>query len=147
MIKQSISRLKAIIPDAARNIKNIPEEVMSAKPLPGKWSKKEVLGHLIDSAANNHSRFVRAQFEEHPFAVQKYAQDSWVSTQEYNTMSAEDIINMWQAYNSHIIRVIERIPHEKLSIPVDIGASGEVTLEWLIQDYVDHIEHHLKQVI
>lgn len=147
MIEQSINRLKKIISGSAEKIKNISEDTMSVKPAPGKWSKKEILGHLIDSAANNHSRFVRAQFESSPFKVQKYLQDDWVSTQDYINMRTPDIIDMWQTYNAHIARVLEKIPPEKLSTPVDIGTSEELTLEWLIQDYVDHIEHHLKQVL
>ena len=147
MIEQSISRLKKIIPESAEKMKNIPEDIMSAKPSPEKWSKKEILGHLIDSAANNHSRFVRAQFEEHPFKIQEYSQDKWVNSQNYRSMNTADIISMWEIYNGHITRVLEKIPREKLSTPVDIGTSESLTLEWLIKDYVDHIEHHLKQVL
>ena len=84
----------------------ISEEEASIKPLPHKWSKKEILGHLIDSATNNHHKFVRTMAQPHVNFV-GYAQDFWVTEQQYNSRNWQEIITYWYAYNTHIAHVIE----------------------------------------
>lgn len=112
---------------------------------PGKWSRKEILGHLIDSAANNHQRFVRIQFEETPSIY--YSQDDWVSVQQYDSCSAKSLIDLWINYNKHLVHVIENIPEVKMGRFCDINKDTPVTLDWPINDYVErHIEHHLNQM-
>lgn len=120
---------------------------MSMHPAPGKWSKKEILGHLIDSACNNHSRFVRAQFEEPPFKVVQYKQEEWVVHQRYNDMPVEQLLILWSYYNKHIAKVISYINKNKLDTPVILPSGERVTFYWLIEDYLNHLEHHLKQLL
>ncbi len=112
---------------------------------PGKWSRKEILEHSVDSAANNHQRFVRIQFEETPNIV--YSQDDWVSVQKYDSCAANSLIDLWVNYNNHLVHVIENIPKEKMSRFCNINKETPVTLGWLINDYVEkHMEHHLNQM-
>ncbi|WP_153796347.1 DinB family protein [Foetidibacter luteolus] len=123
----------------------LPENELTARPAPGKWSKKEILGHLIDSAANNHQRFVRGQFEQEPQIF--YAQNEWVSFQQYNTASMQQLLALWQAYNRHLAYIISLVPAESLGRQCR-GRDGNLyTLSYLIEDYLVHMEHHLKQII
>lgn len=128
------------------------ENELTMKQSADKWSKKEILGHLCDSAVNNLSRFIRAQFEAEPFAVTGYSQNEWVEMNHYNEMKMHEIVNYWVTLNNRIIYVVSRIPQEKLGIECDMGnasfrTSGESkTLFWLIEDYLVHMEHHLKQL-
>jgi hypothetical protein len=119
----------------------------SAEPLSdGKWSRKELIGHLIDSASNNHQRFVRAQIDEsHSFPA--YEQESWVSRQGYKNEAWEDLALLWKSYNQHIAHVISHIPEDKLSLPCTIGNGEPVTLGFIVEDYVSHMNHHLKQIL
>ena len=124
-------------------LKLIPEEEFGSKPFANKWSKKELLGHLIDSAANNHQRFVRAQFE---VPVVYYNQDLWVNLQNYQNENTALLINLWEAYNRHLAHVIYQIPSGNL-LKTTIGKDGkENTLEFIIEDYLNHLEHHLTQI-
>jgi hypothetical protein len=118
----------------------------AAKPrAPGKWSPKQVIGHLIDSAANNHQRFVRAQ--QGPELVSPgYAQDAWVAAQGYQEASWEELTALWRAYNRHLARVIARIPEDRRTVMCTIGADAPVTLAFVASDYVRHMRHHLAQV-
>lgn len=125
-------------------VKLIPELEFSLKPSVDTWSKKEILGHLIDSAVNNHQRFIRAQFET---PVIYYEQDLWVSIQNYQSESSELMISLWEVYNRHLAYVIEHIPNHNLS-KTSIGKDGiSHTLKFLIEDYLNHLEYHLKQII
>lgn len=123
----------------------IDEAVFSFKPAPGKWSKKEILGHLIDSATNNHQRFIRAQYEDVPHI--SYDQNKWNELSKYNAMDSHHLIEFWTLYNNHLVELINRIPKENLARECNTGGSKPVTLLWLIDDYVRHLEHHLKQLV
>jgi hypothetical protein len=145
MLEQTINRLRylcGIIPDL---LTTIPEEDFSFKPSETKWSKKQILGHLIDSATNNHQRFVKVQFENTPFIT--YDQDGWNDNSYHNNMDSKHLIKFWELYNKHLIELIRLIPEEKLTRECNIGKERNVTLQWLIDDYLRHLEHHLKQLV
>jgi hypothetical protein len=153
VLNNSINRISFLLNDVSEKIKQIPESDLSFKKLPEKWSKKEILGHLCDSAINNLSRFVRAQFEDEPFKVVPYAQDDWVRVNHYNEMKIEEITDYWSAINKQIINIISNIPEAKLAVKCELGNAAfredetDKTLLWLIEDYVVHMEYHLKQII
>ena len=114
-------------------------------PAPGKWSPQQVIGHLIDSASNNHQRFVRAQ-EGSPLVFPAYAQEHWVKCQHYEDGVWEALIGLWHAYNRHVAHVIEYIPEECRSVECVVGSYPVETLGFLAHDYVAHLRHHLKQI-
>lgn len=143
MIDNAISRLTYIIEKVPSILAEIGEEKMSLKPLPNKWSKKEIIGHLIDSATNNHQRFVRGQFETLPEI--RYEQDKWNEYGFYQQIDSKQIISFWTIYNKQLIEIIKRIPTEKLKRQIKVG-ENLLTLDFLIADYVEHLEHHLRQV-
>ena len=112
----------------------------------GKWSRKEILGHLIDSAANNHQRFVRAQLVD-AFEWPGYEQNEWVRAHGYRDQPWSDLVGFWLALNRHVARVIELVPDSRAGTRCIIGGGDAVTLEWLMQDYVRHLRHHLTQIL
>ncbi|MCF0070039.1 DinB family protein [Dyadobacter sp. CY261] len=126
-------------------IEAIPEQELEGKPAPEKWSKKEILGHLIDSAANNHQRFIRIQAEHEPVIF--YNQNDWVAMSRHNDMEAAQMIATWKHYNLHLVAVARAIPAENL-YRNGLGRDGQPhTLKWYFDDYIDHMEHHLQQIV
>ena len=128
----------------------------SATRADGEWSRREILGHLIDSATNNHQRFVRAQFKD-DLVFPGYEQEEWVSSQKYNDEPWPDLIALWRAYNLHLLHVVSVIPENVLTRQRDkhsldqiafntVDQSAPATLEYLIRDYLDHLKHHLDQI-
>lgn len=144
MTEKAIKRLSYIIDNVPNILLQIDEKNMSAKPSPNKWSKKEVIGHLIDSATNNHQRFVRGQFEQNPEI--NYNQNNWNAFNFYQDIESKQLIEFWTIYNKQLIEIIIRIPAENLANQIRI-AENFVTIEFLIVDYVNHLEHHLRQII
>lgn len=144
MVQKAIERLvylANIIPD---KIRLISDEEFSYKLSVVKWSKKEILGHLIDSAANNHQKFIRVQFEDSPSIW--YDQNKWVETNNYAGFASAELISFWAAYNTHIAAIIKRIPLQNMNKTCTMRDGNKVTLEFLIIDYVSHLEHHLRQI-
>jgi hypothetical protein len=111
----------------------------------GKWVKKQIVGHLIDSAVNNHQRFVRAQFSN-PFVWPGYDQVAWVQLQRYEERPWTELVDLWVALNRHVSSVIASVPVEKLATPCVIGDREPWSLEWWMRDYLRHLRHHLVQL-
>lgn len=108
----------------------------------GKWSPREELGHLVDSAANNHQRFVRAALSSE-YSGPSYVQEAWVRIHAYRDQPWEEIVGFWHQYNRVIAGVVSAIPDNVLQSPCTVGANPTVTLGWLIEDYIIHMQHHL----
>lgn len=139
----SILQLEGIISKYSFLLQELTEETASNKPAPGKWSKKELIGHMIDSAQNNIRRFIVAQYETRP-AI-SYAQDHWVNAADYQHYPLHDIIHLWALLNKHMVRVLKNIPASMYSNEVLTGNLHSI--EWLAADYNKHLLHHLHQVL
>lgn len=116
------------------------------KPLPGKWAKKEIIGHLIDSAMINLQRFVRCTYEENFKLI--YEQVEWVEAQQYQQADIKELLALWRSLNKQIIRVLKNYPANRLQITCDNGKTtiSLHSVQWLAQDYLDHMKHHLKLI-
>jgi hypothetical protein len=145
-MKEALEKLQSILDRTPSRLEAIGESESEKRPGSGKWSNKEILGHLIDSASNNHQRFVRAQLEER-ISLPGYSQNPWVEAQGYQTETWGNLVRLWSSYNLHLLHVASRIPPERLSTTCVIGDQEPVTLEFLVQDYVRHLEHHLSQIL
>jgi hypothetical protein len=144
----SMDRLEKHIISFPARMKQVATLELLNKPLEGKWSKKEVLGHLIDSAVNNLKRFTEVQFLPQPYKVISYKQVELVIVNDYQNLPIDHLLDLWQALNKQIVFVVKNIPAEKLAYPVDPQyENGELrTLGWIIADYVAHMEHHFSQI-
>ena len=143
---QIAERLTRILAAAPLRLADVSDADASQPPTPGHWSKKEILGHLIDSASNNHQRFVRAQLAP-SLQSPSYEQEGWVAAQQYATEPWPDLVNLWLLYNRHLAHIMRHMPESALSCPVAIGESAPVPLSEVISSYVDHLEHHLAQIL
>ena len=145
-MKEIARQLGSVMENAAPQLSQMNAEDVSFKPDPDEWSKKEILGHLIDSAANNHQRFVRAVYNvADQFPV--YDQVKWVSIQQHNQRPWDSLVGLWLAYNTHLIHLIEQIPEDARLSPCNIGKEEPVALEFVVKDYLQHLRHHLKDIL
>ena len=145
-LQRESNRLKNTVQTTCLKFELLQSSDWDHKPLANKWSKKEELGHLIDSAANNHLRFVRAQLAETEFVSFAYEQNFFVSAQQYQQRPGSEILQLWKQYNLHLSHIINCINPSKLNIICKIGSYEPVTLEFLVKDYNDHLEHHLNRI-
>ncbi len=154
---KTAERLSRVVDRAQPALTQI-QDAESARPLAtGKWSARQVLGHLVDSASNNHARFVIAQGRA-DLSFSGYEQEDWVERQHYQTTPWADLVELWTALNRHLVRVMavvddeerlrERVPHTLDTMAWrPVAADHPATLEYLMVDYIDHLEHHLRQIL
>lgn len=145
-MQQAIQDLDAMTASLPTSFAAIPETDAALRPAPGKWSKKEVLGHLADSAFNNHRRFVIGQLQER-FARIGYEQDGWVRVQGYQSRSWPEVISLWKELNLHLLHIWRSLPAAALQHATDSDDGPERTLAWLAEDYIRHLRHHLAKIL
>lgn len=152
-----VSALRDAIEKSTPLLLEMSDESTRRRPTPGKWSPREIIGHLIDSASNNHQRFVRAQFQE-DLIFPGYAQDAWVSAQQYQEAPWEELLMLWRSFNLHIARVMEAASAEEKLRPrarhnlhelawKSFPKERPATLDYFMADYVAHHQHHLDQIL
>ncbi len=137
--------LLATVQTAVGQLGGLPAALVSHRPAPDRWTIKQVIGHLIDSATNNHQRFVRAQFVDELISP-KYEQNQWVGCQHYDDLPWPDLVELWRRYNLHLAHVIRHASPAALSVPCLIGGDPPVTLQFVMEDYVAHMQHHLRKI-
>jgi hypothetical protein len=141
--KEIINDLNTLLNEQLTLFSEAKEREFSIKPAANKWSKKEILGHLIDSASNNIQRFIRGQYEKGSSI--RYDQDTWVRLNDYKEALLSDLIQLWFLLNRQILRIIENMPVENLEKTSRVN-DQVLTLAYLMEDYVRHLRHHLAQI-
>jgi hypothetical protein len=147
-MQKTIKELEEIVILFSNKFNQLSEEELSVKRSPDKWSRKEVIGHLIDSAQNNLRRFICGQYENEPPKI-SYEQEFWVSANNYNAMNRKEIISLWKLMNERICAVLENMPVENYNKECNTG-KNEISLhslQWLSEDYNKHLKHHINQII
>jgi hypothetical protein len=137
--------IRKTVEDFTMRYENLDEAAASQKPNPDKWSRKEILGHLLDSASNNHQRFVRAQYTNETNFI-SYDQNECVRIQKYNSRSWKELLDFWKSYNLHLAHIIENMPIDCLDMSGAMGSYGQVTIGYIVVDYLGHVQHHLRQI-
>lgn len=141
-IQKVAAQLQKLVDEIPVKIYQFSIEEINQKPRPDKWSKKEILGHLCDSCFNNIQRIMRVQYEQKPFII--YNQDEWVKHQNYQEREFKEVLDLWVALHRQFIHAILNFSPAHLDSILDWGS--EVSAEFVIADYLDHQNHHLRQI-
>ncbi|HEY4842596.1 MAG TPA: DinB family protein [Terriglobales bacterium] len=141
----ALNLLRDVIGRVPARLEQLPKNKVESKPAPSAWSPREELGHLLDSAANNHQRIVRAQSED-KLAFPGYEQNRWVAINRYQHRDWKELIEVWQALNRQLLAAAESVPEAAWSHTLTVAASQPMTLEFVFDDYVSHMFHHLQHI-
>ena len=144
-MRELSDQLRCLVETAEPGLRKIPESESMRAALPGGWSRKQVLGHLIDSASNNHQRFVRAMLQP-SLDFPGYDQEGNIRVQAVQEADWVLLVSLWAAYNRYLAHLIAHIPPSQLDMKCRIGAGEPVTLGFLASDYLTHLRHHLRQI-
>jgi hypothetical protein len=144
-VKELSEKLGSLVDATEPRLRQISEGESMRSALPGGWSRKQVIGHLIDSASNNHQRFVRALLQP-SLDFPAYDQAGNVRVQAVQEAEWPLLISLWAAYNRYLAHLIAHLPGSKLDTAIRIGAGEPITLGFLATDYLAHMRHHLHQI-
>ncbi|UZJ78561.1 DinB family protein [Fictibacillus sp. KU28468] len=145
--------MNKLVSELESNLSSMPKRIskisdLEAKPLPSKWSKKEILGHLCDSGNVNHQRFVDIIASTQVVTLKSYNQDFFVEIHDYqHSFTVEDILHLWISINKQIAALLVNVSEEQWKLECKADAQNIQTFEWLVRDYIDHMNHHLGQIL
>ena len=145
-VARTAARLTALVEEVPPRLLALSEAQAAAAPAGMTWARKELIGHLIDSASNNHQRWVRAQYQER-MSFPRYVQDQWIAAQGYRERPWAELVELWRLYNRHLVHVMRRVPAAALANLCLVSEDEPSTLGDHLVDYVVHMEHHLGQIL
>lgn len=139
-------RLQQLVAEVPRRLAAFSTDEMTLRPAPGKWSKREIMGHLCDSALHNWQRFLAAQHQPGVLEIKPYPQNELVRLNQYQDLPTGQIVALWASLNTQVLAVLKSLPAERLQHPVQLPDGTRVDLGFWADDYLSHLEHHLSQV-
>ncbi len=145
MPEQLADDFSARLASAEAGLRVITELEATEPYKPDAWTRKQVLGHLIDSAINNHVRFVMAALDGE-YAGPAYHAQGWVAMHDYANMLWSDLLELWKAHNALLTRVVMQIPDDRFTAECHIGDDKPVTLQYVVEDYLHHMEQHITEI-
>ena len=145
-MEKIITRLPHLVNEVPRQTQQFSPDEIGLRPATNKWSKREILGHLCDSALHNWQRFNLAQQAAEPLQVVRYQQDALVRQNNWQGQPTGQVVALWASLNTQILSVLKNLPKEKLAHPLVLPDGSAATLQFLIEDYLEHLEHHLEQI-
>ena len=145
-MKETINRLEELLNSGFDYVSKSSEIELTKKASPDKWSKKEIIGHLIDSGINNLQRFTEVQFEIKPYKIRQYRQDELVKANDYQHSEINEVVELWISINNRIISLMKKQTIKTLKYNIELNNETISDLRFLMMDYVDHLEHHLNQI-
>jgi hypothetical protein len=140
---EALHVLRRLLSEVPLGLEKLPEPGRS--PAPDKWSPKEELGHLLDSAANNHQRIVRVQMQD-GLAMPGYEQEKWVRLHAYRERDWRELVQLWTALNRQLLAAAEAAPDSAWSHTCTVAGSNPLTLKFVLDDYLEHMLHHLRHI-
>ncbi|WP_343694129.1 DinB family protein [Flavobacterium sp.] len=144
-MQDAILKFEKLLNENLIHFSSIKSEVFSAK-VSEKWSKKEILGHLVDSAIHNLVRFTEINYVEKPYQHRPYNQMDLVNLNQYQQMDIDELIQLWFVVNKQIVRIMKSVYDEALDYKIILSDQSEIDLRFLMTDYVEHLEHHINQI-
>ncbi|KIC02103.1 hypothetical protein OA88_10240 [Flavobacterium sp. JRM] len=144
-MQNAIYKFEKLLHENSEYLRSLDNETLENK-LPEKWSKKEILGHLVDSSIHNLVRFTEINYLPKPYNHRPYNQKDLVTINQYQTMEMEELIQLWYSINKQIIRLFKSVDEKALDYEILLSDGTMINLDFLMKDYVEHLEHHINQI-
>ncbi len=142
----AIDKLEKLLPEIAAYFKNTDQKTLAHKVSEEQWSKKEILGHLVDSSIHNLVRFTEINYAAKPYIYRSYNQNDLVKINQYQSMDSDELVLLWVSINRQIVRLFKWVDEKALDYEIKLTDGSTVNLRFLMNDYVAHLEHHIHQI-
>ena len=143
----AVEKLQFLLDQGEKYFTETNEDFLRKPYATGKWSRKQILGHLIDSAINNLTRFTEIGYQPQPYIYREYNQGELVKINNYNEMPTDELLHLWLSLNKQIVRVMGSVTEERLNLKIQFTDGAMSDLRYIMHDYPEHMEHHINQII
>lgn len=145
-MQEVIDRFENLLVESLAYFKTLNATVLEEKITEEKWSKKEIIGHLVDSSLHNLVRFTEINYSEKPYIYRTYNQTDLIKINQYQEMDNNELLQLWYTLNNQLIRIFKAVKMETLEYKIQLTDNSIVDLRFLMTDYVEHLEHHINQI-
>lgn len=145
-MQTAIDKFERLLAENLEYFRTIAISILEEKTSEEKWSKKEILGHLVDSSIHNLVRFTEINYAEKPYVYRTYNQNDLVKINQYQEMYIEALVQFWLSINKQILRIFKSVNDENLEYEILLNDNSIINLRYLMTDFVEHLEHHMNQI-
>ncbi|MCP4604403.1 MAG: DinB family protein [Proteobacteria bacterium] len=147
MFEELRKEIESIVGEWSSRLNGFSNEIISNRRNNQNRTVRQILGHLVDSAANNHHRIVRLQYvTDLDFPDYRQDNDRWIAIQNYQSEDFKQLVTLWESYNLHLVHVIENVYEGCLNNTWKDFEGNEETLKTVIEGYLWHLNLHLKEI-
>jgi hypothetical protein len=140
-----IAQYKAGYDEVARGLEGFPDEKLSARPLPGKWSAREIVQHLADSEMNSAIRLRKLLTEDTP-RIQGYDQDAYAARLRYNERDIAPALDALRGARATTGQLLDTMSDDDWAREGTHSESGRYTAEDWLRIYAAHAHNHAAQI-
>ena len=124
---------------------SVPEKKLHERPVPDKWSVRELLAHFADAEIVSTWRY-RQMIEHDGCQLPGYDQELWHKLGEYSSRRPEESVMLFRLLREANLRMFAQLTPEQWQRHGVHAERGPMTVQDLARQIAGHDLNHLEQI-